>query len=462
MQRSSLLLSVIFAVLGALLAAVLVWWVLWLVLGAEKQTPSQFDLVKIAASVAAALGAVVALVVSYRKQRDGERGRFAELFGAAARQLGDTDVAVRIAGVYAMAGVADEFGAPARRQQCIDVLCGYLRLPYEPETGADHLVQRTDTVQVDGVSRELRYQLRQNDREVRRAVVDVIVAHLRSTAEVSWSAYNFDFSGAVLEDADFRYAVFDGERTYFARAVFTGRRATTFEFAKFTGQFISFRDCVFRGSSTLFRDAQFTPAEQVKSELPGVRIRFEGAVFETPVSFDRAVFSGPAVIFGDVTFAGERTSFAETVFRTERTEFGGATFDGTAVRFEGAEFDSARISFRRARFYAARMAFDGARFGVRSRWRRSPTLTSDFSAAEYHGTVSFDDTVFDGREADFSGGDFFGEITFRRTRFETQQTRFDDPKAWVGVRVDWDTDPKRKPARVTPETWPPTPAPPAA
>jgi hypothetical protein len=36
-----------------------------------------------------------------------------------------------------MAGVADESDGP-RRQQCIDVLCGYLRLPYSPELGANH------------------------------------------------------------------------------------------------------------------------------------------------------------------------------------------------------------------------------------------------------------------------------------------------------------------------------------
>ncbi|WP_067678595.1 pentapeptide repeat-containing protein [Nocardia miyunensis] len=461
-QRSALLLSVVFAVLGGLGIAALAWWVLWILLGAKAQTPDQVDLTKIALSVAAGVGGAVALVVAYRKQRDGERGRFVELFGAAARQLGDADVAVRIAGVYAMAGVADEFSASSRRQQCVDVLCGYLRLPYEPESGADHLVQRTETVEEAGVKRELRYQLRQNDREVRRAVVDVIVAHVRASAEVSWSQCNFDFSGAVLEDSDFRYAVFAGEQTYFARAVFTGERATTFEHARFLGQYISFRSCVFRGGTTLFRDAEFAPAERAGAEIPGARIRFEGAVFDSPVSFDRAVFRGPAVIFGDVTFSGERTSFAETVFRTERTEFGGATFDGTAVRFERAEFDSARISFGRSRFYAGRVAFDGARFGVRSRWRRSPTLSVDFSAAEYHGAISFDDTVFDGREADFSLGDFFGEITFRRARFETQRTRFDTPKAWVGVRVDWDVDPTYKPSRITPETWPPAPAPPVA
>ncbi|WP_174186921.1 hypothetical protein [Nocardia barduliensis] len=77
------------------------------------------------------------MVEESRRQRDLEQSRFVELFGAAAAQIGATDVAVRIAGVYAMAGVADEFDG-LRRQQCIDVLCGYLRLPYSPELGGNH------------------------------------------------------------------------------------------------------------------------------------------------------------------------------------------------------------------------------------------------------------------------------------------------------------------------------------
>ena len=56
----------------------------------------------------AGVGGAVALVVAYRRQNDLEQGRFVERFGAAAAQLGSPDPAVRIAGVYAMAGVADE------------------------------------------------------------------------------------------------------------------------------------------------------------------------------------------------------------------------------------------------------------------------------------------------------------------------------------------------------------------
>lgn len=456
-QRSALLLSVVFAVLGGLGIAGLAWWVLWLALGARAQAPNQVDLTKIALSITAGVGGAVALVVAYRRQRDNERGRFTEQFGAAAKQLGDPDVAVRIAGVYAMAGVADEFGSASRRQQCVDVLCGYLRLPYEPDAGANHLVSRSETIEEDGVRREVKYQLRQNDRQVRRAIVDVIVAHVRPSAEVSWSSCNFDFSDAVLEDSDFRYAVFAGERTYFARAVFTGNRATTFEFARFIGRYVSFRGCAFRGATTLFRDVEFAPVDIGRGEIRGASVRFDDAVFDSRTGFERAAFRGARVTFEDVSFTGERISFTDTKFLTELTEFTGAVFDGNAVRFDGAEFDGARISFAGARFYAERVVFDGARFGARTRWRRSATLGTDFSGAEYHGAVSFADVLFEGRTADFSGGDFFGEIGFRRTKFAAQQTHFDRPTAWVGVHVDWDIDPKYKPAQITPGIWPPVP-----
>jgi hypothetical protein len=53
-----------------------------------------------------------------------------ERFATAAGQLGsDKPPEVRLAGVYAMAGLADDW--PENRQTCVDVLCGYLRMPYE-------------------------------------------------------------------------------------------------------------------------------------------------------------------------------------------------------------------------------------------------------------------------------------------------------------------------------------------
>ncbi|GAB2723328.1 pentapeptide repeat-containing protein [Nocardia thraciensis] len=468
MRRSALLLSVVTAVVGGLLIAGFAWWALWLLLGAKSETPNQVDLTKIALSVTAGIGGAVALVVAYRRQRDNERGRFAELFGAAAKQLGDPDVAVRIAGVYAMAGVADEFSARGRRQQCIDVLCGYLRLPYDPDDGGNHLVSRKETRNGNPVTEsehplpstdqvEHVYQIRQNDSEVRRTIVAVIVSHLRQSAEISWSTYNFNFDDAVLEDVDFRYAVFAGAHTHFRGAVFTGTRTANFEQVEFLGKHVTFHAATF-ADAALFRGAKFTGTGAEDANLGRAGTSFANVSFGGRVSFEGAEFGGPRLRFDGASFSGDHTTFADARFRAATTTFDGATFEGARARLDGAEFDCARVSFAGTRFYGARASFDGARLGARARWRRAGTEVVDFSGAEYHGAVSFADARFDGGRSDFSGGDFFGEISFRRTKFAAQETRFDRPKAWVGVGVDWDDNPLQRPPRVTPLAWPPAPA----
>jgi hypothetical protein len=58
----------------------------------------------------------------------------------AAEQLGSDKPAVRLAGVYAMAGLADDW--EENRQTCVDVLCAYLQLPYEPDLGAQMFPSR--------------------------------------------------------------------------------------------------------------------------------------------------------------------------------------------------------------------------------------------------------------------------------------------------------------------------------
>jgi hypothetical protein len=59
-----------------------------------------------------------------------------ERFATAPDLLGsDKPPEVRLAGVYAMAGLADDW--EANRQTCVDVLCAYLLTPYEPDPGQD-------------------------------------------------------------------------------------------------------------------------------------------------------------------------------------------------------------------------------------------------------------------------------------------------------------------------------------
>ena len=90
-----------------------------------------------------------------------------ERFATAAGQLGDDKpAAVRLAGVYAMAGLADDW--PENRQTCVDVLCAYLRLPYEPDPGEE----------APGPER-LAFRA---SREIRHTVIRVITAHLQEDA----------------------------------------------------------------------------------------------------------------------------------------------------------------------------------------------------------------------------------------------------------------------------------------
>ena len=180
----SLLTAVCLAVAGGVGITVSATWILRSLINTSSKPADPIDITKLSFTVAGGVGAAVALVVAYRRQRDIEQGRFVERFGAAAAQLGDHDVAVRIAGVYAMAGVADE-STGVRRQQCIDVLCGYLRLPYSSELGSNHQSKvvltesRTGDAGSSTSQQERPSRFRQNDKEVRATIVPVIADHLR-------------------------------------------------------------------------------------------------------------------------------------------------------------------------------------------------------------------------------------------------------------------------------------------
>lgn len=95
-----------------------------------------FDLVKLSFGVVAGAGALVALVVAYRRQHVDEAGAHREAtrlhterFSLAVDKLGSDSPAVRLGGVHALAGLADDAPDGSLRQTCIDVLCAYLQLP---------------------------------------------------------------------------------------------------------------------------------------------------------------------------------------------------------------------------------------------------------------------------------------------------------------------------------------------
>jgi hypothetical protein len=275
------------------------------------------DVTKLAFSAVAGVGGVVALVVAYRRQRDIEQGRFVERFGAAAAQLGASDVAVRIAGVYAMAGVADE-ATGVRRQQCIDVLCGYLRLPYSSNLGANHqtkhVEKRTGTDR--GPDTEDHFEYRQNDKVVRQTIVRVIAEHLERDAEYNWSINHFDFRTAQFEDANFFRAVFS--------------QATRFDEATFYGEAV-FNEATFSGDAT-FDKTKFCDIAMFRRTRVSRGSWFAGAEFAARVWFNEAMFCGYAV-FNEAKFCD--VFFDDADFR------GGSAFHGTRISGDGVLPESA-------------------------------------------------------------------------------------------------------------------------
>ena len=221
-----------------------------------------------------------------------------ERFATAAEQLGsDKPAAVRLAGVYAMAGLADDW--PENRQTCVDVLCGYLRIPYEPDPGQD----------APGPER-LAFRA---SREVRHTVIRVITAHLKVDAAVSWQGLHFDFTGVV----------FDGG---------------SFDNARFSGGMVSFHGAEFAGDTVSFDNARFS----------GGMVSFHGAEFAGDiVSFHGAEFSGGLVIFWDAKFPGGLVYFADARLSGGLVDFTGVEFGGATVAFRGTRFSGGTVDFRR-------------------------------------------------------------------------------------------------------------------
>jgi len=180
-----------------------------------------------------------------------------ERFATAAEELGSDKPAVRLAGVYAMAGLADD--REENRQTCVDVLCAYLRMPYEPDPGQDA-----------AESQRLAFQA---SREVRHTVIRVITAHLKNDAAESWQGLDFDFQGVVFDGGVFSDAQFSGGTVNFRSAEFSGgtvnfsgirfRQGRVFDGAEFSGGTVDFSD-VFDWSSPPAFPWTDTPPSGVK------------------------------------------------------------------------------------------------------------------------------------------------------------------------------------------------------
>ncbi|MFI8517352.1 pentapeptide repeat-containing protein [Streptomyces sp. NPDC085481] len=400
----------VLAFVAAVVAAAAVFIIGWKLLGVQGVASEQrigptalFDLAKLSFGVVAGAGALVALVVAYRRQKVAEDavGRektrlHNERFTNAVDQLGNESEAVQLGAVHALAGVADD--APTRdlRQTCIDVLCAYLRLPYTAEA---------DLPEGDAQARHSYLALR----EVRHTVIRLIRNHLRLAPEHphSWQGHQFDFTTVTFDGGDFSGAVFSGGTVNFFAAEFSGG-TVNFSGARFTGGKVTFRNAKISGGMVNFYGAMLsgTRVDFRNARVPGGTVTFRNAkISGGMVDFGDAEISGGTVSFRGAEISAGRVNFSGSGFTGGTSDFRGAKLAGGLVNFSGVRFSGTRVDFSNVEVSASQVTFFGAKFSAgRVDFRRVGFTggSVNFGAVFTRGTVNFSGAQFSGGTVDLS------------------------------------------------------------
>lgn len=180
-----------------LVLAVILWPLMGLLLYGEptplipRGDPARNTALTVVLTVVAGVGGAIALAISYRKQKQAEATNFLERLGTAAGQLGASSAAVQFAGIHALAALADEALIPSQQQQCLDVLCSYMRLPYDESTQRTTLTgvvtKRTWLSSTGSYDVTRTYEHRPAEIRVGQTIMQVIADHFRARAATSWS-----------------------------------------------------------------------------------------------------------------------------------------------------------------------------------------------------------------------------------------------------------------------------------
>jgi uncharacterized membrane protein YidH (DUF202 family) len=362
---------------SALVVAVGVGLAIWLLFAyghGDAQQRNQLEAIKTAGAIVVGTGGAVALLLAARRQRTAEialkqkdrdqldiarayalqervaaanevdavERRITELFTKAADQLGSVKAPVRLAGLYALERLAQT--NPEQRQTVVNVLCAYLRMPYQPpdeSKGAG-----ADTAQGPGPAHEQASDLEQRiqEREVRLTAQQILTDHLcpgddpANPAATFWPESRLNLTGAHLINFDLTNCHL--VHAHFIEAQFSGVR---FEKAQFLGV-ARFDSAQFLGNVG-FEKAQFHVAAGFeKAQFLGVA-RFDSAQVLGVARFDSAQFTGDAG-FGTAQFGGD-AGFDGAQF-SRNVQFTKAQFNGDAL-FTKAQFN-ASIQFDEAQF----------------------------------------------------------------------------------------------------------------
>ena len=251
----------------------------------------------------------------------------------------------RLGGVHALVALADEYLTDqalqaeekhTEGQRIVDVLCAYIRSPFE-------LVFRYDELSQDKPSPHGSYRENHQDfymhraellaeAKVRQRALQEIHRRLRhfpqddrrNYVEGSWSGFEYDFSNSVffypvdMKDSWYQNSVDFSGCTYYASAEFSG---STYERnAYFCDS--TYYDWVFFNNSTYCGEAQWSGSTYHDSA------RFNWSVYYGEVSFHDSVYGGS--VFFDQSLYYDEALFYSSTYRGE------AGFDGSL--YQGSVF----------------------------------------------------------------------------------------------------------------------------
>ncbi|WP_199043140.1 hypothetical protein [Glycomyces salinus] len=341
----SILLVMLVAAVIAGLAFMAVWWMAGNPNRGELGTDAQVaDLVRVALLVAGGIGAAVALVVAYRRQKLGERNEqredtklYSERFQGASEQLGSENAMVRLAGVYAMAHLADDWADG--RQTCIDVLCAYIRRPYTPPT--DVILQRPGhqgKVEVNGVpivDAKTMTEFR-DERQIRQAILNQIANRLRKEPQEgeTWHRHEYDFTGATIEGVFLHDAYLNGVTMHFRECRFANYNIV-FSNAKLQATWLWFTGAVFDG---------------VHIYLDGARVQSHLWFDETQMNDVTMDLDRAEIFIGTIDLSASKLTDTKFIFDHSDLKWGstidltGMTPDGVDLSFVDAELKDRRGS----------------------------------------------------------------------------------------------------------------------
>ena len=332
--------------------------------GTDRAT-ARLDAVRTGLAAGAGAGAVVGLMLAFRRQHhqeiatvltdlDATERRITDLYTKAVEQLGSDKAPVRLGGLYALERLAQD--APAHRQTIVNVMCAYLRMPFSPtapttKPGLDVVKDSGKLAAESGTKTVTDGDTWQQERQVRLTAQRILAEHLRDDrardrqpgdppSERFWPDIRLDLTAATLIDFDLRDSeVADAS---FAGATFTG--TARFAGATFTG-------------TARFAGATFTDA------------LFDNVTFTDDAVFAGATFTS-AASFRETTFTGEAWFDGATL---TSAAFSGSTFARDAS-FEGATLTSAAFS---GSTFARGASFEGATFADRAWFDRASFANAD-------------------------------------------------------------------------------------